>query len=247
MGLAHRIIPTLLCKGRTLVKGQRFEPWRGVGLAVQGVRINAARGVDELALLDVTATKEGRGPDVELVRELSEILFSPLIVGGGIRSIEDVKQLLRAGADSVIIGTAAHDRGALIHDLAEIVGSQAIVVSIDVKGGKVWKRCGTEDTLWVPEGFARLMEAQGAGEILLTSIDREGTMQGYDLELIKTVSAAVSIPVIAHGGCGSYAHMADALHAGAAAVAAGAFFQFTEATPKGAARALAGYGFEVRL
>lgn len=244
MPLAHRIIPTLLCKGRTLVKGERFEPWRSCGLVVQGVRINAAREVDELVLLDVSATKEGRGPDFDLVRELSEILYAPLAVGGGVRSIEDVRELLKAGADKIVIGTGGPR---LVSEIAAHVGSQAVVAALDVKGGHACVRSGNRETLQTAVGWARSCADHGAGEILLTSIDREGTMNGYDLDLIRSVSQAVSIPVIAHGGCGSYEHMADALHAGASAVAAGAFFQFTDATPRAAAQALAGYGFEVRL
>lgn len=238
MPLAHRIIPTLLCKGRTLVKGQNFEPWRSCGLVVQGVRINAARQVDELVLLDVSATKEGRGPDFDLVRELSDILYAPLAVGGGVRSVEDIKSLLRAGADKVVIRSAGIK---LVEEAAPIVGCQALVAALDV--------CGLGHK---PPAFDFVAAAQrwadaGAGEILLTRMEREGTMSGYDIELIRDVAAAVDVPVIAHGGCGSYQHMADALHAGASAVAAGALFQFTEATPRGAAQALAGYGFEVRL
>lgn len=244
MPLAHRIIPTLLCKGRTLVKGERFEPWRSCGLVVQGVRINAQREVDELVLLDVSATKEGRGPDFDLVRELSEILYAPLAVGGGVRSIEDVRELLKAGADKIVIGTGGPR---LVSEIAAHVGSQAVVAALDVKGGHACVRSGNRETLQPAVGWARSCADHGAGEILLTSIEREGTMQGYDLDLIRSVSQAVSIPVIAHGGCGSYQHMADALHAGASAVAAGAFFQFTDATPRAAAHALAGYGFEVRL
>lgn len=246
MPLAHRIIPTLLCKGRTLVKGERFEPWRSCGLVVQGVRINAQRQVDELVLLDVTATKEGRGPDFDLVRELSEILYAPLAVGGGVRSVEDVRELLRAGADKVVIGALANHSPRELEKIANVVGKQAVVVTLDIRAGLVHPDLRFRNQV-SPSDWAIELEAHGAGEILLSSIDREGTMQGYDLDLIRSVSQAVSIPVIAHGGCGSYEHMADALHAGASAVAAGAFFQFTDATPRGAAAALAGYGFEVRL
>lgn len=238
MGLAHRIIPTLLCKGRTLVKGQHFEPWRSCGLVVQGVRINAQREVDELALLDVSATREGRGPDFGLVRELSDILYAPLAVGGGVRSIDDIRELLRAGADKVVIRSAGI---ALVEKAAPVVGCQALVAALDV--------CGLGHK---PPSFDFVAAAQrwadaGAGEILLTRMEREGTMSGYDLELIRDVAAAVDVPVIAHGGCGSYEHMHQALQAGASAVAAGAFFQFTEATPRGAAQYLAGRGLEVRL
>ena len=251
MGLAVRVIPSVLCKRRTLVKGRQFKPHRVVGHAAQAVRVHQSRGVDEVVLLDVSATPEGRGPDLAMVEDISEVMFAPLAVGGGIRTLGDVKALLRAGADKVVIGTAAHeschDGINLVAQAAEVVGCQAIVVAIDVKGDQVMKRCGTEATVWKPVAFARMMEGMGAGEILLTSIDREGTQEGYDIHLIRAVSKAVSIPVIAHGGCSGYGDMADAIHAGASAVAAGALFQFTDATPNEAAQALAGYGIEVRL
>lgn len=241
--LAYRIIPTVLCRGRELVKGRQFDSWRSVGLAMQAIQIHAARGVDELCLLDVAATAEGRGPDLELVRELSDFLFAPLSVGGGVRSVDDVKALLRAGADKVVIGT----RYELIREAAEKVGNQAIVASIDVRQGCVYTRSGTSLCVNSPTYWARTLERLGAGEILLQSIDRDGTGQGYDLELIRAVSQAVAIPVIASGGAGSYAHMLEAIQAGASAVASGAMFQFEDTTPRGAAQYLASKGIEVRL
>lgn len=248
MALAHRVIPTILCRGRTLVKGQRFDSWRSVGVAAQAVRIHQARGVDEVCLLDIGATPEGRGPDLGLVEELSEILFAPLSVGGGVRSVQDVRALLRAGADKVVIGTGACEVPHLIRDCADAVGSQAIVVTEDVGyGDTVMTRCGKTGYSHSPVTFAKSAERAGAGEILLTSIDREGTMEGYDLDLIRRVAGAVSIPVIAHGGCSGYADMAAAIAAGASAVAAGALFQFTDATPRAAAQYLAEHGIEARV
>lgn len=247
--LAYRIIPTVLCRGRELVKGRQFDSWRSVGLAMQAIQVHAARGVDELCLLDVAATAEGRGPDLELVRELSDFLFAPLSVGGGVRSVEDVKALLRAGADKVVIGSHPE----IIRECAEQVGAQAIIASVDVRRGEsgvsiVYLRSGREAVrgydarLW-----AEALELAGAGEILLQSIDRDGTGQGYDLELIRAVSQALAIPVIASGGAGSYAHMLEAIQAGASAVASGAMFQFEDTTPRGAAQYLASKGIEVRL
>lgn len=238
MGLAHRIIPTVLCRGRELVKGAGFNSWRSVGIAAQAVRIHQARGVDELILLDIRATPEGRGPNLDLVRELADECFMPLSVGGGVRSVEDVRELLRAGADKVVIRSGGP---ALVEKAAAIVGCQAICAALDVNG------LGHK-----PPGFdyvaaARRWADAGAGEIMVTRMEREGRMCGYDLELIADVAAAVNIPVIAHGGCGTYEHMREALEAGAAAVAAGAMFQFTDQTPKGAARYLASRGIEVRL
>ena len=232
MPLAKRVIPTLLCRGRQLVKGVAFDSWRSVGHAAQAVRIHQARGVDELVLLDIAATAEGRGPDLQLVDELAEACFMPLAVGGGVRSVEDIQKLLRAGADKVVIRTAGPE---LARRASAVVGRQAIVASIDVRG------------LGDAVAAASRWEDAGAGEILLTRVEREGTLQGYDLELIRTVSRAVSIPVIAHGGAGTYQHMLEAIDAGADAVAAGAMFIFTEATPRGAAEYLAQHGVEARI
>ena len=245
--LAKRIIPTLLKRGRNLVKGQQFKSWRVVGHALQSVRTHNARGVDELIFLDIGATPEGRGPDFDLVAELTHDFFSPITVGGGVKSVADVKRLLAAGADKVSIGTAVCEVPNLVQDCADEFGSQAIVVSIDVGfGNSVMIRCGKEGYAHDPVEYAQWAQRAGAGEILLTSIDNEGTLQGYDLDLIKKVSEAVSIPVIAHGGCGNPSHMAHALNCGASAVAAGAMFQFTDITPKDCAQFLYENGFEVR-
>jgi cyclase len=245
--LATRIIPTILCRGRQQVKGKQFNSWRSVGLAAQAVRIHNARGVDEICLLDVGATPDGRGPDLSLVEELSDVVFSPLAVGGGVKSLQDVRDLLKAGADKVVIGTAWLKDIGLLCKISDAVGSQAIVAAVDVKGGKVHGECGRVASSNNAKLAAFVAQDSGAGEILLTSIDREGTMEGYDIDLIREVSSAVDIPVIAHGGCRDYADMADAVHAGASAVAAGALFQFTDSTPREAAMALAEYGIEVRL
>lgn len=245
--LAVRIIPTLLTRGRQLVKGRCFDSWRSVGVAAQAVRIHQSRGVDELAILDITATAEGRGPDIDLIASLSETCFMPISVGGGIKSVQSVRDLLNAGADKVILGTAAHENPRLIHDIACTVGSQAVTVSIDVKSGTVWTHSGTVDTGLDPLLYAALVEKNGAGEILLSSIDRDGTMEGYDLDLIKRISRAVHIPVIASGGAGTYSDFHKAILAGADAVAGGAIFQFSDATPKGAAEYLASHNVEVRL
>ena len=247
MPLAKRIIPTLLCRGRQLVKGEMFNPWRSVGMAAQAVRIHGARGVDEVVLLDVGATPEGRGPDLALVEELADVLFCPLAVGGGVRSVEDVKDLLRAGADSVVIGTAAIEDPTLLPKLREAVGSQAVIVAIDYADGHVAKACAKYLTDIPVVPWAMECALHGAGEILLTSVRREGTMEGYDLATLSDVAKAVDIPVVAHGGCGSYQNMLEAFQAGADGAAAGAFFQFEDATPKGAAMYLAKRGVETRV
>lgn len=246
--LATRIIPTLLCRGRQLVKGERFNAWRSVGLVAQAVRIHQARGVDEIVLLDIGATPEGRGPDLALVEELADSLHSPLTVGGGVRSVEDVRALLQHGADKVVICTEAWPLyGSLINDCSELFGRQAIVASVDYRANMCFLECGAVPTSYSPCALAIDYAEAGAGEILLTSIDREGTMQGYDLDLISAVSAAVDIPVIAHGGCGTPQHMLDAINAGAHAVAAGSMFLFTDLVPSECSRFLASYGIEVRV
>lgn len=247
MPLATRVIPTILCRGRALVKGARFDSWRTVGVAAQAVRVHQARGVDEVCLLDIGATPEGRGPDLDLVAELSEMMFAPLAVGGGVRSIDDVRNLLRAGADKIVIGTAVTYEH-FLEGAADMVGCQAIVAAVDVLNGEVATRCGKRVFSDAdPVDWAKTCAVRGAGEILLTCVEREGTLKGYDLDLIRRVSNAVSIPVIAHGGCSGYDDMRRAINAGAHAVAAGALFQFTEATPKAASAYLKSHGIEARI
>lgn len=264
MSLAVRIIPTLLCRGRQLVKGKQFNSWRSVGLVAQAVRIHQARAVDELVLLDIGATPENRGPDLALVEELTADCFMPISVGGGVRKIQDVQDLLNAGADKVIICTAAvrTTEQDFLNDCTERFGSQAIVAALDYRRlsqeavklfDGAWLdpmtqiRGGAQSVAWSPVQAAIDYCRRGAGEILLTRIDREGTLEGYDLDLIRYISRAVDIPVIAHGGCGTYEHMLEAIQAGASAVAAGAMFQFTDQTPRGAAEYLHSKGIEVRL
>jgi cyclase len=225
--LKTRIIPTILCRGRELVKGERFDSWRRVGNAMQACRVHNARGVDELCLLEVG----GQMIDLETVKALASECFMPLAVGGGVRTLEDFGSLIKNGADKVVLGHTD-----LIGQASHKFGSQAVVFSLSYKWGR--------DTVMF---LAMNAELAGAGEILLQSVDRDGTMQGYDLELIRSVSSAVKIPVIASGGCGTYEHMAEALRAGAHAVAAGAFFAFTDSTPQGAARYLCEHGFQTRV
>lgn len=247
--LAKRIIPVILCRGRQLIKGQQFRSWRSVGVAAQSAKVHAMRGVDELIILDIGATPEGRGPDLGLIRELSETCFTPITVGGGVRTVDDVHALLKAGADKVAIETAAFIGGSpwLISDVADRFGCQAVVVGVSVRDGNHSIRCGMVNTPRTAVEACTAATFLGAGEILLTSIDREGMMCGYDLDLIKQVSKAVDVPVIANGGAGSYQCMLEALQAGADGVAAGALFQFTDCTPRGAAEYLRDHGVEVRI
>lgn len=249
--LKVRVIPTLLWKNPGLVKGVGFDSWRRVGTVLPSVKVYNARDVDEMIIVDITASTEGRGPNPEWVRSFAPFCFVPLTVGGGISEAEQVAGLLRAGADKVSIGTAAYDDPGLIDAVARRFGAQCVVVSIDARRTEdgslaCWRRAASEPTSRTPVEWAREAAERGAGEILLTSIDRDGTMTGYDLDLIRDVSVAVDIPVIASGGAGNYQHMIDAVRAGASAVAAASIFHFTEQTPAEAKKALAAAGVPVR-
>ena len=244
--LKTRVIPTLLHKDFGLVKGLQFDSRRAVGSPMQAVKVYNLRNVDELAFLDVTATAEGRGPDFELIDELADECFMPLAVGGGVRTLDDVRGLLAVGADKVVIGTAALEDATLVNEAADRFGAQCVVVSIDTRGDEVWSHSGTRPTGRPVVEVAEEMAGRGAGEILLQSIERDGMMEGYDLERIRAVSDAVSVPVIASGGAGTFAHMADALDHGATAVAAASMFHFTEQTPMEAKEFLRSHGVPVR-
>lgn len=235
--LCKRVIPTMLVRGRTLVKGRQFSGDRSIGHAQQAARVHALRGVDELLILDIGATPENRGPDLDLVRALSAGCFIPITVGGGVRTLEDIQALLRAGADKVAICSAARDDPAFITAAAEHFGRQAITVVIEHEDGKTV----------APVAYCLEAQRHGAGEIVLQSRTRDGTMAGYELETIEAASHAVTVPLIASGGCSGYADMAEALKRGASGVACGALFAFTDATPRGAAQYLRGAGFPVRL
>jgi cyclase len=245
-------MPTLLYKDTTLVKGVGFDSWRRVGSAMQAVKVYNMREVDELVFLDITATPAGRPPDFDLIDELADECFMPLAVGGGIRSVDDVRRLLMVGADKVVLNTAVVDHAELIGDIARRFGSQCVVVSIDARIAddhtyEAYVESGTRPTGLCPIDLARQSESSGAGEILITSIVRDGTMTGYDTDLISRVADAVTVPVIAAGGAGSYAHMEEALQAGATALAAASIFHFTEQTPREAKQYLHERGFPTRI
>jgi len=247
MMLKVRVIPTLLHKSFGLVKGVRFDSQRAVGSPMQAIKVYNLRNVDELVFLDVTATVEGRRPDLELIDELADECFMPLAVGGGISSVDDVRALLGVGADKVVIGTAALRTPDVVRESADRFGSQCIIVSVDTRNGEVCTKSGRVPTGRDPVDVAVAVEELGAGEILLQSIEDDGVMNGYDLETVARVCAAVSVPVIASGGAGTFAHMADALRiGGASAVAAASMFHFTEQTPMEAKHYLAEQGFAVR-
>lgn len=251
--LKTRIMPTLLYKDFELVKGVRFDSWRCVGSLLQAIRVYEMREVDELIFLDITSTLEDREPDFELVDDFADECFMPLTIGGGIRNIDDVQRLLEVGADKISINTQAVYSPDLIYAVAKKFGSQCVVVSIDVKkqdkgAYEVYTHSGTKPAGIDPVYMAKRSEDLGAGEILLTSIDRDGTMSGYDIELTKQVCAEVSIPVIASGGAGNYEHMLEVLDRGkASAVAAASIFHFTHQTPIEAKNYLRERGIHVRL
>lgn len=250
--LKTRIIPVMLWKDLTLVKGVGFDSWRRTGTILPTLKVYNTRQVDELMIMDITATEENRQPDYEAIADFSAECFVPLTIGGGVKSVEDVRALLRAGADKVAINSSSYRNHDLIRQAVYKFGSQCIVGSIDVKRDsagryKCYSQRGQRAEDIDPVNWAKELEARGVGEILITSIDRDGTMKGYDIEQIKMVSGAVSIPVIASGGAGSYKDFYDALTQGeASAVAAASIFHFTEQTPLEAKRYLAKKGISVR-
>ena len=250
--LKVRVIPTLLWKGLGLVKGVGFDSWRRVGPVLPAIKVYNTRDVDELVLVDITANTSGEPPDVESVSDFADECFVPFTVGGGVRDTQHVQQLLRAGADKVCINSAAFERPGLVSEAARRFGAQCVVASIDARradaGWQCFSHSGTRAWPQDPVAWARELVDRGAGEILLTSIDRDGTMQGYDLALVEAVVRAVNVPVVASGGAGTYEHMRQAIQeAGASAVAAASMFHFTQQTPAEAKRALAAAGVPVRV
>ena len=223
MSLAHRVIPILLKRGNSLVKGNQFNSQRVVGHPLQAARVHSAREVDELMLLDIGCDK----PDFKMVEKLTQSCFMPVTVGGGVSSLQDVRDLFNAGADKVAICSGTD----LLAEAAGRFGEQAFV--------------GVFNLLHTSGNWLQYIPKH-CGEILFQSVYRDGMMEGYDLDSIRLLSEAINIPVIASCGCGTYQHMVEAVEAGASAVAAGAFFQFTDNTPKGAAEYLTNHGIEAR-
>jgi imidazole glycerol-phosphate synthase subunit HisF len=251
--LKIRVMPTLLYKDVELVKGVGFDSWRRIGSVMQAVKVYNMREVDELVFLDVAATRQGRSPDLELVADIARECFMPLTVGGGIRSVDDVRSLLQVGADKVALNTAACEVPGLIEGISAQFGAQCVVVSIDARlrpdgTYECWTRSGTTAAGKDPVELACEAERRGAGEILLTSIDRDGTLTGYDVALTQSVTSRVKIPVIASGGAGRAQDMAQVLaQGGASAVAAAACYHFTALTPLDVKRHLKAQGFPVRV
>jgi cyclase len=227
-----RVIPCLLLRGSGLVKTVRFKEPRYLGDPINIVRLFNDKEVDELVLLDINATPERRGPRLDLLGDIVSEAFIPLCYGGGVRSLDHFNALFSLGVEKVALNTAAVDDPALVTAAAERYGSQSVIVSIDVRkpligGQRVVTRGGRQRTGLDPVQFAVEMERRGAGELLLNSVDRDGTMAGYDLDLVRRVTAAVSIPVVACGGAGSVADLGRAVNeGGAAAAAAGSLFVY---------------------
>jgi imidazole glycerol-phosphate synthase subunit HisF len=252
VGLAKRVVPCLDVNAGRVVKGVRFVELRDAGDPVEIAARYDAEGADELTFLDITASSDERDILLHVIEAVASKVFIPLTVGGGVRKVEDVRRLLNAGADKVSINTSAVTNPELVREASNVVGNQAIVVAIDAKKkGDAWevfthggrKATGLDAVQW-----AKRMQAAGAGEILLTSMDRDGTRDGFDLGLTRAVSEAVSIPVVASGGVGSKEHLADGVLQGRAdAVLAASVFHFGDFTVREAKQFMQSRGIEVRL
>jgi cyclase len=253
MGLAKRIIPCLDVHAGRVVKGVNFVSLRDAGDPVEVARRYDEAGADEIAFLDITASSDARDTIIPVIERVAEQVFIPLTVGGGVRKVEDVRKLLNAGADKVSINTAAVDNPALVAEAARRFGSQAIVVAVDAKangkgGWEVYTHGGRKATGLDAVEWAARMASLGAGEILLTSMDRDGTKSGFDLQLTRAVARAVPVPVIASGGVGTLEHLAQGVEIGGAdAVLAASVFHYGEFSVGEAKRFMAGRGIEMRL
>lgn len=255
MAVAVRVIPCLDVDQGRVVKGINFDNLRDAGDPVELAARYDALGADELTFLDVSASQQGRSTMLEVVRRTADQIFIPLTVGGGVRSVDDVRELLHAGADKVSVNTAAIKNPELLREMAEIFGAQCIVLSVDARrrreeyapsGFEVTTHGGTESAGIDAIEWARRGEELGVGEILLNSMDGDGTKQGFDLELLRAVRAAVTVPVIASGGAGNAADFPPAVAAGADAVLAASIFHFGEVEISDVKDALDAAGYEVR-
>jgi cyclase len=250
--LKVRVIPCLDVKEGRVVKGVQFEKLRDAGDPVESARAYDAAGADELCFLDIAASHENRGAMLDVIRRTADVCFMPLTVGGGVKSLDDIRALLLAGADKVSINTAAVHRREIVREAAEKFGSQLVVVAIDarrVAGGRheIFTHGGRNSTGIDAVSYAREVVSLGAGEILLTSMDRDGTRDGYDIDLTRAVADAVSVPVIASGGVGSVDHLATGVLKGhASAVLAASIFHFGEASIAEAKARMRACGIPVR-
>ncbi|SFU43995.1 imidazole glycerol phosphate synthase subunit HisF [Nitrosospira multiformis] len=252
MGLAKRIIPCLDVTNGRVVKGVKFVSLRDAGDPIEIARRYDDQGADELTFLDITASSDDRDLILHIIEEVAAQVFIPLTVGGGVRKVEDVRRLLNAGADKVSINTSAIQNPQLVADSAGRYGSQCIIVAIDAKragqGWEVFTHGGRRPTGLDAIEWARKMQSLGAGEILLTSMDRDGTRDGFDLALTRAVSDAVDVPVIASGGVGNLQHLVEGIEEGHAdAVLAASIFHYGEYTVRQAKEYMSQHGIEVRL
>jgi imidazole glycerol-phosphate synthase subunit HisF len=226
-----RVIPALLIQKKGLVKSIKFKDHKYVGDPINAVKIFNEKEVDEIVILDISATAEKRPPNIQQVKEIAGEAFMPLAYGGGITKLGEINELITAGVEKVVLNTVAFYNPQLISDGAKYVGSQSIVVSVDVKKNmwgkyKVFVQNGTNNTNTDPVAYAKKMEDAGAGEIFLNSIDKDGTFLGYDTELVKLISSSVNIPVVAIGGAATVNDFLKAIQSGASAVSAGSMFVF---------------------
>ncbi len=249
--LTKRIIPCLDVKDGRVVKGINFVNLQDAGDPVEQAVVYDKQGADELVFLDITASYENRKTIIDVVEKTAANVFMPLSVGGGINSIKDIRNLLKAGADKVSINSAAVKNPDIINEASSIFGSQCIIVAIDVKrtkiGFEVFVKGGRVATGIEAIAWAKEVEERGAGEILLTSMDTDGTKNGYDIELTKSIAKNVQIPIIASGGAGNPAHMKEAFDAGATAALAASIFHFGEYTIRQTKEYLKREGVDVRL
>jgi cyclase len=242
-----RVIPTILVNGATVVKGEHFHNWRTVGHVNSIARLLAARDVDEIIFLDTKATAEGRSISMDFVRDFAEAVNIPFGVGGGIRSLDQAKQYIRNGCEKVVLGDVLFDNPGLVQEIADELGSQAIVASIDVGNSlRIYRNSGQVETKDKLVATLNSLEQLGIGELLIQSIERDGTMEGYDIDLISLCLQNVSVPVLASGGAGRLEDFLDVAKLGVSGVCAGAMFQFTEFTPNDVRRYLGSRGIDVR-
>jgi cyclase len=250
--LKKRVIPVLLLRDGRMVKGVQFANYRDTGNPRTAVRIYSAQDADELVFLDIQGSLASRKALVEVVRDAAIECFMPLAAGGGIESVDDVRELLAAGADKVVVTTAAFTRQGLVARIADRFGAQCVVAGVDYRvgpeGTRVWIRSGNEATTLDPLEHAVALAAEGAGEILLNCIDRDGTMGGYDLGMARRVAAAVPVPVIVSGGAGNFMHVAELLcSTEASAAACASLFHFGDNTPIRARSYLKNLGIPMRI
>lgn len=250
--LKVRIIPTLLLKNNRMVKGKQFANYRDTGDPIYASRIYNAQHVDELIFLDINATNEGRETNFEIIEQVSSECFMPLTIGGGITSVTQIRRLLQSGADKVVINTAAVNDKTFIYKAAEMFGSQCIVVGIDVKFEDneyiIYTNSGIKKTNLKLGDYLEQVEKDGAGEIFINSIDRDGMMKGYDLDLINKVLNSTSIPIIASGGAGNFMHLVDAYKStGIKALAMASIYHFGDNNPVRARSYLKNQDINIKL